>query len=1052
MKLFQSLAVISCLFFVYPAVTYSATDPVVQSIPTTGIRFSGWNTEMDSAKIGDLESPSIHDVLINLDGSISKRPGYTIMGQLSPAPVEVFAYSKKDGTAYLMASCDSSVFYSPDGVNFTLLVDSLTPGLEMSFAVLNHATGANSLVFCNGTDTRYYWDGTTLKGMAGDTEVRPAYMAFLQDRLYGMTKTDNKLYYSPSGDGESLTTYNSLIVSFPSGEYCSGLSTLTRLADDITSYMTIYSPTTTWVLKNVATSITAGSLYPIFSEIGSVSPYALVNIQGLQIFPSKKGIYSFSGSALNEISQNIHSTYLDFGQVGTENYTWIITTTPDFCSGDTFINVDTKTNGCIKIATQNSINLDITSNTRVIDAGDTYYSALIYHNPWKAMDNDLSTNWIGTIMPNWVSVQFNDSYPVFGASFHSMAGANYLPIDFQIQALFNGVWVSEETVTGNTSADWYGTFNSTTCDSWRIYITKVKFMPFPRPTLYEFRLFMSDNDTAIYCSPIHNTGLDNPYYGVFNSSEVAQDGTIAYYVRASYSESQIENEGWANISNGNIISDAYYSYSYETSVTSTTDFLHGNTFTNINTGTSGQISYGGSFFWRDGWTFSNTTRFKVQTSLPASYNKYDGSYGIGGSTSAGIENKTFVAYVLSETNSVLCWETISFIATPAWERKIIQVDTFTGKAIRLELEATSSGHTECYYATGPLFVCTGESVSFWAKGGSGTSYLAIDAIRPETAVYAVKIHCPDRYFPSTFVFTATDSSAGGTITYFYATGDTSSMLDTATLTLIDSGTTVTTNDTWVLLVAYLCSDLTASLPIIYNLNITFNAVTYVPNERYVQWRGDMTVGNKNVSPEIDNVTIHYSNKQVAECSMQGIWYDDYVLFALAPADTYVNTALIAWNYKNQQWTQFTNWKVRRFTIFKGYLVFGSALNDGKIYHAWVGFNDNGDTIISSFYTKAFSFGVPYQKKKFRFLYTTAQTSDDTHSIRINGFADDARLTNYDTIPLYGTRHRKIHRGDFGGADFYYLQLQFYHDKLGEDFRIWDYQFGIESEWTLKDSW
>jgi hypothetical protein len=60
---------------------------------------------------------------------------------------------------------------------------------------------------------------------------------------------------------------------------------MSRLADDITSYLVIQSQTTTWLLKNIASEISSGNLVPVFSELGGRSQYANANIEKNIVFP-----------------------------------------------------------------------------------------------------------------------------------------------------------------------------------------------------------------------------------------------------------------------------------------------------------------------------------------------------------------------------------------------------------------------------------------------------------------------------------------------------------------------------------------------------------------------------------------------------------------------------------------------------------------------------------------------------------------------------------------------------------------------------------------------
>ena len=230
-------------------------------------------------------------------------------------------------------------------------------------------------------------------------------------------------------------------------------------------------------------------------------------------------------------------------------------------------------------------------------------------------------------------------------------------------------------------------------------------------------------------------------------------------------------------------------------------------------------------------------------------------------------------------------------------------------------------------------------------------------------------------------------------------------------------------------------------------------VTGLGNYKYVQYKINLATGDIIVSPVVNSVKINWgTNSAINEASMQGIWWGDYYLLGYAEGGEKQNNAVLAYNYKNGQWTKFSGWHVNRWCRFLDTLYFADS-RSGKIYRAWVGNNDAGETITAYVKLKANNFGAPYAKKNMRFLYVTTLTSPDTSDLYVYYTADDKALTGFDTIPLYDAygRTRRISRLEIN-KDFYFFEVEFYHDALDQTFKIYDYQFGITAGKPLKDEW
>jgi hypothetical protein len=770
------------LLFCIPILCGAQTDLKLQYLPEGGCKFLGLNTKYHKTLIDNFEASDLSNVLINLDGSVEKRPGCQLVTTISDSPVEIYTYKKNNGNLYMMAHTDTRVLYSTDGINFTTLVNGLIGGKEMCFITVSDSSGNDSVVFCDGVNYRYCWNGTTLNTFTSAEQVKFEKAVFFQGRIWGADSGTyaTRIYYSTQNNPDSFTNYNYLVLSFPAGERCLGIQPLTRLADDITSYLLVFSKTTTWGIKNTAAAISAASVYPIFTDLGSLSHYANVNIEGVQQIPTRKGIIGFSGSNLSLLSDKVEPTYNNLGQVLSEKYSWTTSTTGEFLEGETFTNIDTTTDGQI-----------------------SYGGTFGYNDGW-------TISWVGSYW-RWDT----------------------------------GIWI------------W----------SWPM------------------------------------------------------DGTRAAHFRSS------------------VAANVYY-----------------------------------------------------------------GSIG----------------YILNTSDVVLCTKTLSTAGGSVGTKNDIYVNTWAGQNIKLRVEVTFS-YGDIGYCTSPIFTAPSNTISIYLRYIDTTlDALDVDMFRPETATYISKVYDTTLLLAALSAPIINYNAGSGTVSlYIRSSVDNLIWNDTTTPYIkLENGVEPNTNcNRYLQYKVCMASDSAASLPIVYD------------------------------------VTINWTGGGICEASLQGIQWNDYYLLAGATIGANKNNIVIARNYKNGQFTKFDTWRVRRWTEFKDGLYFGSALDDGKIYRAWTGYNDAGSAITAYYQAKTQDFGISYDKKGNRFLNTTVGTSSIADNIKIYWTADDGQLSSVDTIPLYSANNRTINlKRTERNFDFYNMSIKFYHDTLDTNFKIYKYIHGLNYLYPLKGEW
>jgi hypothetical protein len=701
---------------------------------------------------------------------------------VSEAIYGLYDFEKSSGRSYLMTNCESSVYYSEDGNNFTLLGSGFISNYEMCYVTISDTLGNETCVFSNGQDYRRAWDGTTMNTYTGTEQVKPVVMAFMQGYLFGADHSNpNRLYHSLQWQATDLGDTNYIIVPIPAGEWITSLTPMSRLADDITSYLVIQSQTTTWLLKNIASEISSGNLVPVFSELGGRSQYANANIEKNIVFPSNRGIYSFDGENLTDIGSKIQPSYDDMGQVSTGQAYWLTTTQSDWQNnGETKTNIDTTTvEGSIKIKIPS---IDVSEFNNVGTAFSyNIYEGFIAESTSRIfkISGNFFFNIAGSITVVCKIYSDNSNTPdalLYSSDIVTVSDpvgppGTWFDFNFTDTAnITNGVryWIKMEAISGSDLSAKYWSYNN-----FKVYKNGIYRYGTFNSYSQDF-LFKLYTNASSYISPVHNTGIDSPFYGLFESDYITNNQTINFYLRSGTSEANCISSDW-------------------------------------NTATIGN-------------------------------------------------------YVLG-------------------------------------------------------------------------------------------------------------------------------------------------------------------------LN----------NYQYMQYKINLSTSDTTISPIVNSIKINWgTNSAINQASLQGIWWDDYYLLAGAEDGSTYNNVVYAYNIKNQQWVKFVGWYVNRWTRFLDTLRFGDSRN-GQIYHAWIGYNDNGEAIVSQYKTKSFNFGAPYTKKELRSIYTTTATGEDTSDLYVYCYVDNQELATVNTIPLYAGEDiiRRINRIEIS-PEFYYLGIMFYHDDLDIGFKLYDYQFGIKA--------
>jgi hypothetical protein len=245
------------------------------------------------------------------DGVASKRTGYVAYGTgaITGVPLLLFRYQKFDLTEYEMLVTTTNVYYRSGAGAWTSIADTLsgTVDIRASLAYIQ-----NYLVFTNGVDQPYKWDGTTWSALddgkaIGWADYRPKILVPYKDRLIGFndnlsgSPTGIRQIYSVLGDFDNVNDSGSGYNDFVQGEGAQIIG-----AAPLKDYIAVYKDYSCCLFDYIGGS----SLYsfsPHIQGIGLGGKDAIANLGTSHVFlGSDWNIHEWNGGwELNHIGNPI---------------------------------------------------------------------------------------------------------------------------------------------------------------------------------------------------------------------------------------------------------------------------------------------------------------------------------------------------------------------------------------------------------------------------------------------------------------------------------------------------------------------------------------------------------------------------------------------------------------------------------------------------------------------------------------------------------------------------------------------------------------------------
>lgn len=539
-------------------------DQSVQSIILEDWSY-GLNTADDPGKLQLTMTPSISNLYVDeVSGDLVTRNGYTVVINTPTLSKITFMYQfvKDNGDNELIVSDSSRVLTTRDFRTFTLVKATLTPT-----ALLRAAQIRGKVWFTNGVDPVFTWDGnvhSVLDGNNGTPNVpRCKYIAFYQERawLFNNVSQNYALYFSAltsssnaaaiaPDDFRAWLTNNQLNIGQGDPLAGSGI-------DVFKGQLVLHK-----------SNGTAGAIYTLFgtdeftyfarktnAEVGTNSNDSIVQLDNLEYFTAKDGVYAFDGSESKRISDSIKP---DIENV-ISNLTRIVSQTwdtkADFDKG-AFTRTSSTPAGFL--VTANTTTLYFNTIGIFVAPTDPNYVQLDFATTASSQAVMIPT---GTIPLDFIGDVPTVSIWERGSSGGGQIAAHVKnlrtgqlwtqTISINNSASFEYLAFSNFTSTFSSNPTW--TRSDILLSSFTIQFNVVSgFGPgtswqfYPTTTPFYSNVTLQEITTAQYVSDVATASIVN-YWGQFAVSDFKNGGSILYYIRGATSAFNISTEAWTAI-------------------------------------------------------------------------------------------------------------------------------------------------------------------------------------------------------------------------------------------------------------------------------------------------------------------------------------------------------------------------------------------------------------------------------------------------------------------------------------------------------------------------
>jgi len=253
-------------------------------------------------------------------------------------------------------------------------------------------------------------------------------------------------------------------------------------------------------------------------------------------------------------------------------------------------------------------------------------------------------------------------------------------------------------------------------------------------------------------------------------------------------------------------------------------------------------------------------------------------------------------------------------------------------------------------------------------------------------------------------------------------------------------------------ISYLMRTNTSSTTLLTDSWITINKdeVPSLTNNKYVQFKSSFTTTDVTVSPELEKVTLNYSDNVSVPSVVTGIGSSKFfknrmynsVKNVNVSTASYTNYALI-YDLPTNSWWPVSNLYAYDFAVLNNELYladsrYGVILKQTESYNDYDAADNANNAIDSYYYTKQHYLGSPYNTKKLNYL-AMAMKKQSTGSLLIDTLINGVTSSNQMTYSMTGTTPAKVYISNYPFGEIgYYYQWKFSNSEASTPFELFSY--------------
>jgi hypothetical protein len=287
-----------------------AVAPAAAQVKSYSDFKGGLNTRNSGVLLQDNESPSLQNVLLDANGGVTRRQGYS---KVNPAALgggasdvnAVYQLEQSGGSKYCVSFSSTSGYYSTDGcATSTVFVSTLTRNSDVN------CTPYADKLYCVNNQYNFSFDGRNHVSIAS----APTDLDFIKawrDRCFGAGKDTNpsRLYWSQLGTCDLWDpTVDYVDLDAEDGDIITGIGL------DLFDRLVVYKKFSTYLLQFDNANPNNRRLINVSKTTGAKNGRAVASFDNRQFFLSvgpyggQPGVYSTDGINIQEESANLRGS------------------------------------------------------------------------------------------------------------------------------------------------------------------------------------------------------------------------------------------------------------------------------------------------------------------------------------------------------------------------------------------------------------------------------------------------------------------------------------------------------------------------------------------------------------------------------------------------------------------------------------------------------------------------------------------------------------------------------------------------------------------------